>query len=111
MLIANMASLGAATTGTGNELDLSNHGSVHVAAYLITDDATVSAGSVLIEEAQASGYGGTWQALLSPITPVQDSVLAWHLEGAFGVVRARIATDVTGGATVTVVIRATSHGG
>lgn len=91
----------AATTGNGTIVTL--NGEVRELTFYITaDTGTVSAGVVTLEEAHDAGYAGTWSTIGTTVTPVSGSTIARHATGSFGAVRARISTNVTGGATVTV---------
>ena len=73
-----------------------------IAFFIETSNATVSAGAVTLEHATSTTYAGTWQAIGSAVTPVQNSVIVVQATGCFLAVRARISTAVTGGAKVTV---------
>lgn len=86
------------TTGTGTAVDLKGV-SREITVYIVTSDATVSAGGVQIEEADDPAYAGTWSPIGSPITPVQNAQLVVRATGCFKAIRARISTNITGGAT------------
>lgn len=91
----------AATSGNGNAWNC--RGLAGEYSFSIeTSNATVSAGAVQLEEAVTPDYTGTWQAIEDAITPVQNSVIVVKKRGAYGAVRARLSTAVTGGASVTV---------
>lgn len=93
--------LAAATTinsvGAG-AVDLA--GARGVTVYISGSNATVSAGAVTIEEADDTAYTGTWSAIGSAITVVQNTQTAVHLPDVYKAVRTRVSTAVTGGATV-----------
>jgi len=96
-----------ATSGAGVAVKLDGEVS-RLAFYITTTDTTVSAGAITFEEAPSDTYAGTWAAMVSDsagsgaITPVQASTLVRKFNGPFGAVRARISTNITGGAAVTV---------
>lgn len=87
------------TTGTGTGVDLKGV-SRELVFWLTTTNATVSAGAVQFEEAPDPDYAGTWSPIGSPLTPVQNSVLTIRATGCFKAVRARVTSNVTGGATI-----------
>ena len=91
----------AATTGNGQEIDMRGEEGSY-ALSIETSNATVSAGAVTWEEAPYVGYTGTWAEIMGALTPVQASIVTARFTGALNAVRARISTNVTGGATVTV---------
>lgn len=90
----------AATTGNGSAVDCKGEGGEY-SFSLETSNATVAGGSVQFEEAASPSYAGTWSPIGPAITPVQNGVQTVKVTGAFNAVRARIATNITGGATVT----------
>lgn len=67
---------------------------------------TISTGTLIIEEASAPDYAGTWSQLgsdidLTALTGGKETVA--HINGTFRAVRVRVGTDVTGaGGSVTV---------
>lgn len=71
-----------------------------VVVYIETG-AGVSAGTVKVEEAHDRAYGGTWAQISSVSTAAASTLYAVHFSGAFGSVRVRFDTAITGG-TVTV---------
>lgn len=89
-------------------------GCTHLTGYVVTSNATVSAGAVTFEHTSWGGDtprgsggvppGTTWELMGSgAVTPVQnDTVAVVFAVGSYHYVRARISTAVTGGATVTV---------
>jgi hypothetical protein len=84
---------------TAGSIDLRGQ-AVAATIYIKGSNATVSAGAVTIEEADDPDFSGTWSALGSAITVVQNTQTAVHLTGTYKAVRARISTGVTGGGTV-----------
>lgn len=56
-----------------------------------------SGGVLSIEEAPRSDYAGTWAVVGTITQGAASSVDAYHLEGAYGAIRARFTTNVTGG--------------
>jgi hypothetical protein len=91
----------ATTTGTGTAVDLKGQ-SREITIYIITTNATVTTGAVQIEEADDPTYAGTWSPIGSPVTPVANSQIVIRATGCFKAVRARVTTDLTGGATISV---------
>lgn len=90
-----------ATTGNGTPAAISPAFGKHT--FLIeTSDATTSAGKVQCETAPTTDYTGTWAALGSEQTLVRNTQLLVQVVGVLAAVRARISTNITGGATVTV---------
>lgn len=86
----------AQTTGNGEEIDLKGM-SKNVTCY-ITGSAGVGAGAVQLETAPTAGYAGTWAALGgAPVTATASTTKTATAVGAYGFVRARISTNVTGG--------------
>lgn len=71
-----------------------------VTVYISGSNATVSAGAVTIEEADDTAYTGTWSAIGSAITVVQNTQTAVHLPDVYKALRTRVSTAVTGGGTV-----------
>lgn len=70
-----------------------------ITIYIKASNATVSAGAVQIEEADDPAFTGTWSAVGSPVTLVQNTQVAVHLPGEYKALRTRISTAVTGGGT------------
>ncbi len=93
------------TTGTGTAKEF--RGQPRELKFYITATGTVAAGAVQIEEAPSPTYAGTWSPIGSPVTVASDTTKTVAVTGAFGSVRARVSTDVTGGATVSVDLFAT----
>lgn len=91
----------ATTTGNGTVLaiptDITNH-----IFYITASNATVSAGKVFCETSDDPAFGGTWAAIGSEQTLIQNTKLTVTFQGALAFVRARVSTNVTGGATVSV---------
>jgi len=90
----------AATTGNGTAVDTRQNGSEHT--FYIAASGTVTAGAVQIETARTTDYSGTWAAIGSAQTLASNTTLIVQATGCFMAVRARISTNVTGGATCTV---------
>lgn len=86
--------------------------------FYVSGDGTIDGGVVTFYEAdfdaQKDGaYGGTWSAIgtANAVDVTGGAQLAYHCGGsggafAYGYVRAEITTDVTGGGTLSVVLRA-----
>lgn len=101
----------------GTEAIFDASGYTALTFYVKGSDDSLSAGVVTIEEAdynpQAEGpYAGTWSSIgtVNATAVANLAQQAYHVGGpggqyAFGLVRARISTAVTGG-TVSVVLRA-----
>lgn len=79
---------------------------------------TTSGGAVVFEEADFSPedsdpiYGGTWSAIetRNASTFSGTIALAYHASpAAYAWVRVRVSSDITGGGTIKVVLRATTH--
>lgn len=88
-----------ATTGSGDVVvpapSIENH-----TVYLVTSDDTTSAGKVKVESADNPDYAGTWVLEGTEQTLVRNTALAVSFVGARGAIRARVSTDITGGATL-----------
>ena len=79
---------------------------------------TISGGAIVLEECDYDGaedapYGATWSLIdtLTASDVTGNQQLAYHVGGpggafAFGFVRARITSTITGGGTVSLVLRA-----
>lgn len=91
--------LDAVTTGTGTEFQV--NGGKLLKVFFQPSAGTVSAGAVTIEEAYATGYTGTWSPIGSAQTLASTTTQVLIFEGPFKAIRARVTTNVTGGATVT----------
>jgi hypothetical protein len=91
----------AATTGNGLAQDVENWKQkiTEISIYLEAV-GTVSAGAVQVETALSADYTGTWAPLGSPITLVTNTTKVAQFTGAFKAVRARISTNITGGAVL-----------
>lgn len=85
----------AATTGNGVVKEFK--GQPRELKFFVTGSSGVSAGAVQVEEAPSATYAGTWAAIGSPVTVTADTTKSVAATGAFGAVRARISTTVTGG--------------
>lgn len=97
---AHVKLLNAVTTGTSGAVGVNGRSREHT--FYIYGAGTVSAGAVTIEEAHDPNYSGTWDAVASPVTVVSSTVDTVRVTGAFGALRARVSTAVTGGGTVSV---------
>lgn len=97
-----VSSLSAATTGTGTPVNVpitSDH------LYIVVLGAgTISAGTLILEEAHDPEYAGLWSQLQSiDLTTLTGAdALIIHINATFRAVRARLSADVTGGGNVTV---------
>lgn len=101
--------LSAVTTGTG-QLDVSNYTYV---TFFLQSNGTTSGGTVSLEEADYDPTSGTYSGTWSVITAINASTFtggaqtAYHIQAsAMAVVRARISSNITGGGTVSVTLRA-----
>lgn len=97
------------TTGTSIPLDRINHGIISIYLRSI---GTTSGGTILIEEADwgpnEGPYAGTWSqiASISASSFTGGAQLATHIsDSAYGWVRVRISSSITGGGTITAVAR------
>lgn len=98
-----IASLSAATTGTGTSVSCTN--AIQVGWSVIWSSG-VGAGEVTIEAANSATYAGTWSVLDVQdfsAAPAADSIVMGTYPGPLPYVRARVTSNVTGG-TVTVTI-------
>jgi hypothetical protein len=101
-------SLAGATTGTGTAVqvpaDVSN------LRIDVIGNGTITAGTLVLEEAWSPKYGGTWSALSGPSGAIDLTALTggktqtWHFLGNFATVRGRLSANVTGGGSVTVTV-------
>jgi hypothetical protein len=81
--------------------------------FYLTSIGTTSGGTVLVEEADwdpntDKPYGGTWSQVTSiaASTFTGTATIAYHLgPNAYGAVRVRISSAITGGGTITVAMR------
>jgi hypothetical protein len=89
-LLAAASSLNAASS-----IDLRGEPS-NVTIY-IKNSAGVSAGAVSIEEADSTGYTGTWSVISSVTCDTPSVTNAVHLVGTYKALRTRISTAITGG--------------
>jgi hypothetical protein len=88
--------LAATTTGTGTALAISPVCTRH--AVTIVGAGTISAGIIVVEEANTNDYAGTWSVLFTVVgtTLTGGAQLVTHIEGLIENIRARISTNVTG---------------
>ena len=101
VLLTDLKLQDGSTTGNGNAADMSGQ-SEYVTIYAF-GTGTISSGSLIIEEAHASTYNGTWSQLSTvSCTAVSTAVQAIHLQGNFKFIRARISNNVSGGGNITV---------
>lgn len=98
----------AQTTGNGTSKAFTA-GIPRELKFYIFGTGTIAGGAVQVEEAHDPNYAGTWAAIGSPVTVAQDTIKTVATTGAFGAVRARISTAITGGGTVTVHLFATQN--
>lgn len=96
-------------TGTSRPIDMSLHGIVSI--YLRSIGVT-SGGTILIEEADYTEtlqpYSGTWSQITSILASsfTGGAQVAVHItDSAYGFVRVRISSDITGGGSITAVAR------
>jgi hypothetical protein len=92
-------SLDSVTSGTGRSISVQDYDAV---SWLVEAIGTVAGGAVAIECSNDRNYAGTWK-LLATVTPVTNSQVGDQFAfppGAY--VRARVTTNITGGATVSV---------
>lgn len=92
--------LNAVTTGTSTAFQLNGTGRELV--LYVYGSGTIAGGTVQLEEAHDKDYTGTWAAIGSAVTVTQDVVKVVRLTGCVGAIRARVATNVTGGGNVSV---------
>ncbi len=97
------------TTGTSRPIDMSLHGIVSVYLRSI---GTTSGGTILIEEADYTEatqvYSGTWSqvATISANSFTGGAQTCNHIsDAAYGFLRVRISSDITGGGWITAVLR------
>lgn len=102
-LLANSVLLSDVTTGTGTALYLCGG---KIATFYLTATGTVSAGKIQIESATTADFSGTWSPIVAEQTLVTDKCLTVVYSGPLLWVRARVSTNVTGGATATVILAA-----
>lgn len=95
------ASLSAATTGTGEPLATN---SCKQATWSVETSGTVSAGTIVIEQASSRSYAGTWYLLdtIDAANAAAGTEGYGTFPGVVDFVRARITSNITGGGTVTV---------
>jgi|SRR5690606_22894568 len=86
---------GASALNTAGAVALNGTTRHHV--LYIEGSAGVSAGAVAIEEASGEDYGGTWGQVTAPVAVVAGAVVAVHVQGCYGALRARVSTAVVDG--------------
>lgn len=98
------------TSGTSQPVHVRAH---ELLAFYLTSIGTTSGGIVILEEADWANdsekpYEGTWSQIAS-ITAASftgTATVAYHYgPNCYGCVRARISSAITGGGTITVVLR------
>lgn len=89
----------AATTGNGSVFDARSSCGTYVLE--VEASGTISGGSVQFEHARSASYTGTWAPIGTAITPVTNALVTQSVTGAYRAVRARIASNITGGGSVT----------
>lgn len=96
-----VASLSAATTGTGRVIALN---SCKQATWTTVPDGTVSGGTIVIEQASTPDYAGTWYLLdtIDAANAAAGTEGYGTFPGVVAFARARISSDITGGGTVSV---------
>lgn len=96
-----------AADGAGRFLLL--RGACETITIILQSTGTTSGGTLQIEEAYfdpdttPGGYTGTWSAIGSAINASSftgGAQLATHVSGSFWAIRVRVATDITGGGSV-----------
>lgn len=104
MLSNRKTLLSAVTTGTGAAIDCSDS---QIITLFITGAGTITGGTLVIEESDKSTFSGTWSTVQTFSLTVLSggAVLAFHQQGAFGYLRGRLTSNVTGGGTITVTVR------
>lgn len=98
------------TSGTSQPVFPKPH---ELLAFYLTSIGTTSGGTVILEESDGGsdgekGYEGTWSQITSILasTFTGTQTLAYHLgPNAYGAVRARISSAITGGGSITVTLR------
>jgi hypothetical protein len=102
-----VTSLSAATADETLGTPLNARGMEYISAY-VEGTGTISGGVITIEEASyeaSTTYAGTWSELetVDASMVTGGAQLAVHLQpGAYGFIRARVSTAITGGGSVSV---------
>lgn len=106
---AVLGTIAGVTTGTSQPIDMSLHG---IIAIYLASLGTTSGGTILIEEADYTPgtqvYAGTWSQIASILASsfTGGAQIAYHItDCAYGFVRVRISSAITGGGTITAVAR------
>lgn len=111
---ATDGSITGVTTGTSQPYRRTGAG---IATIYFESVGTTSGGTLLIEEARVSaagGYGGTWSQIASVAASsfTGTAQLAYHIANcAYGAIRVRISSDITGSGTVIVYLVTQGAGG
>lgn len=98
--------LAATTTGTGTAYAMPVACQHH--AVTVVGAGTISDGILVVEEANAPDYAGTWSTIftVAGTTLTGGAQLVTHIEGLIENIRARISTDVAGsGGSLAVTIK------
>lgn len=90
--------LSAVTTGTSSAIPFQQFRTL---GGSVVASGTVSGGAVIFESAPTKDYAGTWSEVFS-ITPASDANVTDAAAVAANFVRARVTSNITGGATITV---------
>lgn len=75
---------------------------------VITSDAAVTGGDVTFESALTTS--GPWEAIAAPIAADRNTLQSLRVRGSYEYIRGRVSNAITGGATVTVRIKAPDAG-
>lgn len=95
-LITSLLSLVTTGTGIGVVLPItSSNPRVHMRSI-----GVITGGVVVLEEASAPDYTGTWSTLFT-YTPATNSEQVIHILGTIGALRARVSSNILGGGTIT----------
>ena len=97
------------TTGVSIPVSMALHG---IVAFYFTSIGTTSGGTILIEESdfteKTQTYGGTWSQVASILASsfTGGAQIAYHISDcAYGYLRVRISSAITGGGSITAVMR------
>lgn len=66
--------------------------------FYVVGAADITSGAVVIETAPGDNHPGTWEAVGTEITAVAGEVVVAQAVGAYMALRARISTEIAGGA-------------
>jgi hypothetical protein len=100
--------LSAATSGTGGPIQVQAQDEL---VFYLTSSGTTSGGTIIIEEADYDPngpvYAGTWSqiASIAASTFTGGAQVAYHVSpNAYGFVRARISSAITGGGSISITL-------